>query len=77
MPAENEVMILFAGAFGYLDEWPVEAVFIYEKQMLEFMESKHSDLLGEIKDKEDISDDLEEKLKTALDEFKSVFQPEP
>ena len=77
MPAENEVMILFAGAFGYLDEWPVEAVFIYEKQMLEFMESKHSDLLGEIKDKKDISDDLEEKLKTALDEFKSVFQPEP
>jgi len=75
MPAENEVMILFAGAFGYLDEWPVEAVSIYEKQMLEFMESKHSDLLGEIKDKKDISDDLEEKLKAALDEFKSVFQP--
>jgi F-type H+-transporting ATPase subunit alpha len=77
MPAENEVMILFAGAFGYLDEWPVEAVSIYEKQMLEFMESKHSDLLGEIKDKKDISDDLEEKLKAALDEFKSVFQPAP
>jgi F-type H+-transporting ATPase subunit alpha len=75
MPAENEVMILFAGAFGYLDEWPVEAVSPYEKQMLEFMESKHSDLLGEIKDKEDISDDLEEKLKAALDEFKSVFEP--
>ena len=77
MPAENEVMILFAGAFGYLDEWPVEAVSVYEKQMLEFMESKHSDLLGEIKDKKDISDDLEEKLKAALDEFKSVFQPAP
>jgi len=75
MPAENEVMILFAGAFGYLDEWPVEAVSPYEKQMLEYMESKHSDLLGEIKDKEDISDDLEEKLTAALDEFKSVFQP--
>ena len=72
--AEKEVMILFAGAFGYLDEWPVEAVFNYETQMLEFMGSKHSDLLGEIKDKEDISDELEEKLKAALDEFKSVFQ---
>ncbi|MBE9571796.1 MAG: F0F1 ATP synthase subunit alpha [Proteobacteria bacterium] len=73
--AENEVMILFAGAFGYLDEWPVEAVFNYETQMLEYMGSKHPDLLGEIKDKEDISDELEEKLKAALDEFKSVFQP--
>ena len=75
MAAEKEVMILFAGAFGYLDEWPVEAVSNYETQMLEFMGSKHSDLLGEIKDKEDISDELEEKLKAALDEFKSVFQP--
>jgi F-type H+-transporting ATPase subunit alpha len=53
----------------------VEAVFDYETQMLEFMGSKHSDLLGEIKDKEDISDELEEKLTAALDEFKSVFQP--
>jgi F-type H+/Na+-transporting ATPase subunit alpha len=75
MSAEKEVMILFAGAFGYLDEWPVEAVSNYETQMLEFMGSKHSDLMGEIKDKKDISDELEEKLKAALDEFKSVFQP--
>jgi len=75
MAAEKEVMILFAGAFGYLDEWPVEAVSNYETQMLEYMGSKHADLLGEIKDKEDISDELEEKLKAALDEFKSVFQP--
>jgi len=74
MAAEKEVMILFAGAFGYLDEWPVEAVSNYETQMLEFMGSKHSDLLGEIKDKRDISDELEEKLKAALDEFKPIFQ---
>ena len=75
VPAEKEVMGLFAGAYGYLDEWPVEAVAEYEKQMLEFMGSKYSDLLKEIKDENQISDELEEKLKKALDEFKSVFQP--
>ncbi|NQU16088.1 MAG: F0F1 ATP synthase subunit alpha [Desulfobacteraceae bacterium] len=75
MSAQNEVMILFAGANGYLDEWPVEAIADYEKQALEFMESKHADLLGEIKEKNEISEDLEEKLKKALDEFKSIFQP--
>ncbi len=75
MPAEKQVMILFAGTYGYLDEWPVEAVSEYEKQMHEFMESKHPDLLNEIKEIGDISDELEEKLKKALDEFKSVFQP--
>jgi F-type H+-transporting ATPase subunit alpha len=75
VPAEKEVMGLFAGAQGYLDEWPVEAVAEYEKQMLEFMESKYADLLKEIRDENQISDALEEKLKKALDEFKSLFQP--
>ena len=75
MPAEKQIMILYAGTFGYLDEWPVEAVSGYEKQMLEFIESKYVDLLNEIKEKKDISDELEEKIKAALDEFKTVFQP--
>ena len=75
MPAENEVMILFAAANGYLDEWPEAAVAEYENQMLEFMSSKQSDLLKEIKESGIISDDLEEKLKKALDEFQSSFQP--
>jgi len=75
MSAEKEVAILFAGASGYLDEWPAEAVDDYEKQMLEFMGSKHQDLLDEIKNINDISDDLAEKLKKVLDEFKGIFQP--
>ncbi|MBW1701110.1 MAG: F0F1 ATP synthase subunit alpha [Deltaproteobacteria bacterium] len=75
MPAEKEVAILFAGANGYLDEWPVEGVGEYESQMLEFMESKHSDILNDIKEKEDITDETDEKLKKALDEFKEIFQP--
>ncbi|MBW1803205.1 MAG: F0F1 ATP synthase subunit alpha [Deltaproteobacteria bacterium] len=75
MTAEKEVMILYAGASGFLDKWPADAVSEYEKQMLEFMESKHADLLNEIKEKQDISDELDEKLKKALDEFKDIFQP--
>ena len=47
----------------------------YEKQMLEFMETKNSELLKEIMDSGIISDELEEKLKKALDEFKTAFQP--
>ncbi len=75
MSAEREVMILFAAANGYLDEWPEEAVLEYESQMLEFMDSKHPELLQEIKDKGDISDELNDKLAKALDEFKKIFQP--
>jgi F-type H+-transporting ATPase subunit alpha len=75
MPPEKQVAILFAGANGYLDEWPEEAVAEYEKQMLEFLESKHSDVLNAIKETDDISDDTDKKLKQALDEFKGIFQP--
>jgi F-type H+-transporting ATPase subunit alpha len=75
MPAEKEVMILFAAANGYLDEWPESAVSEYESQMLENMEAKHPDLLKEIKEAGIISDDLGERLKNVLDDFKAVFQP--
>jgi len=76
MVAEKQVSILFAGANGYLDEWPEEAVPEYEKQMLEFLEGKHPEVLNEIKKTNDISDDLDTNMKKALDEFKKIFQPE-
>jgi len=75
MLAEKQVAILFAGANGYLDEWPEEAMAEYEKQVLEFIESKHSDVLDAMKETDDISDDTDKKLKAALDEFKGIFQP--
>jgi len=75
MAAEKQIMILAAGAYGYLDEWPVDAVSAYEKQMIAFMDSKHGDILKEIKEKGQISDELEGRIKKALDEFKPMFQP--
>jgi F-type H+-transporting ATPase subunit alpha len=75
MSAEKQVMILFAGTFGYLDEVPVDSVSEYEKQMLEFVGTKHPEILKEIKEKGIISDELEGKMKKALDQFKGAFQP--
>ena len=75
IPAEKEVAILFAGANGYLDKWPEDAVAQYEKQMLEFISSKHAGILTDIKEKGDISAETNGKLKKALDEFATLFQP--
>jgi len=75
MSAEKEVMILFAAANGYLDEWPEAAVSEYESQMIEEMSASQADLLNEIKETGKISDELSEKLKKALDDFQSNFQP--
>ena len=72
---EKEVAILFAGANGYLDEWPEDSMLEYENQMLEFLDSKHAGVLNAIKNEGDISDDTDKNLKAALDEFKGMFQP--
>jgi F-type H+/Na+-transporting ATPase subunit alpha len=74
MPAEKEVMILFAAAKGYLDEWPESAVSDYEHRMLEFMQNKKPELLAAIKKTGEINNDLEQSLIKALDEFKPTFQ---
>ncbi len=75
MPAEKEVLTLFAGTRGYLDKYPVAAVLEYEKQMFEFVESKYPGILSEIKEVKDISPELEAKMKEALNEFGTVFIP--
>lgn len=76
MSAEKEVAILFAGSNGFLDKWPENSVLEYEKQMLEFMGSKYADILADIKEKGDISEETDGKMKKALEEFSGIFQPE-
>ncbi len=74
MSAEREVMSLYSGTRGYLDTIPVEKVSEYEKQMISFVERKYPEVLAEIKEKKAISDELEAKIKKALEEFAGVFQ---
>ncbi len=75
MPEEDQIMILFAAANGYLDKWPVESIADYENQMIEAVKSKYSALLKDIRESGEISNDLAAKLKKALDEFQTIFQP--
>ncbi|MGA3083986.1 MAG: F0F1 ATP synthase subunit alpha [Thermodesulfobacteriota bacterium] len=74
MPMEKMIISLFSGARGFLDDLSVEVLKDFEPQMLAFMESKYQALLSEIKEKKEISPELEEKLKKAIGEFKTQFQ---
>jgi F-type H+-transporting ATPase subunit alpha len=76
MPMEKMIISLFAGARGFLDDLPVETLQDFEPQMIAFIESKHKDILSEIKEKKEISPELEEKMKKAIGEFKTQFQPQ-
>ncbi len=74
-PIENQIVIIFAGTNGFLDEIPLEEVARYEKELLELMELKHKeDILNEIAAKKELSDDMITRLKNALDEFTNNFK---
>lgn len=74
MPVEKQVVSIYAGTNGYLDEIPVEHTQRYEKELLEMMDMKHPDLLATIAEKKDLSDDLVAKLKTILQQFSDSFK---
>ncbi|MBU0517155.1 MAG: F0F1 ATP synthase subunit alpha [Proteobacteria bacterium] len=72
---DKQVAILFAGANGFLDKYPLDALGDYERQLYEFLETRHADVLGEIADKKELSDELQDKMKAVLAEFDDQFGP--
>ncbi len=74
MPVEKQVVIIFVGTRGYLDELPVEHVQRFERELLEMMELKHQDILDTIAEKKDLDDALTEKLHAIAKEFVDSFK---
>lgn len=75
MPVQEQVVVLYAGTRGYLDDIPVEAISKFEREFLDFMKNSKGDILQTIKDTNDLDEATEEKLKAAIEEFKKTFQP--
>ncbi|WP_022854601.1 F0F1 ATP synthase subunit alpha [Thermodesulfobacterium thermophilum] len=74
LPVEKEVCILFAGTRGFLDEMPLEVLGQYEKELYEFIESKYPEIYKEIREKKEISPELEQKMNQAFKEFNELFK---
>ncbi len=73
MPMAEEVLALFTGKYKYLKNVPVDKVQDYEEKMLLFMKANHPEILSEIADKKELSDDLISRIKEALDQFTSEY----
>ena len=73
LPVEKQVVAIFAVNNGYVDEYEATDVQRYESEMISFMESSYADLLSTLAEKKAIDDELEGKIKAALDEFKGQF----
>jgi len=75
LPVEKQILIIYAGNNGYLDEIDVKYVKKYEEELYGFVTGQYPDILPEIKEKKKIDDNLKAKIDKALDEFKKVFKP--
>src|SRR5574342_754367 len=73
MLVEHQILVIFAGTNGYVDDVPVNAVKKFEAELLKFVTSKHQALLNDIKTKKQIDDDLKGRAKAAIEEFKKSF----
>ncbi len=74
MPVEKQVVSIFYGTSGYLDQIPVTDVKKFEEEILEYIELKHKDILLEILETKDLSNQLIERLKQIGDEFLKTFK---
>ncbi len=75
MKVEEQVVTIYAGTHGYLDNLPVEAIGRFEGELLRAMRDKHAKLLKTIRDEGALSEKTEERLKTAIDAFAEAFAP--
>jgi F-type H+-transporting ATPase subunit alpha len=70
----QQIISLFAGVRGLVDDIPVADIQKFESGLLNFMENKHQALIDKIAEAKKLDDDSESQLKTAIEEFKGLFK---
>jgi F-type H+-transporting ATPase subunit alpha len=74
MTMQDQVIVLFAGTQGYMDDIPVESIKKFVEEFVKFIKGTKDDLRTELADKKAIDDDLKATLVQAIEEFKKGFQ---
>jgi F-type H+-transporting ATPase subunit alpha len=73
LPVEKQVLIIYAGTNGLLDDLEVEQIRSFESEFYEFVDSSQAGLLQEIREKKNLDDQLKSKINALLKEFTSRF----
>lgn len=74
-PIVHQIIVIFAGTNGYVDDIPASSVRRFEKELIKFVDAKYEDIKKEIKEKKILDDDLKARLRAMIEEFKNSFQP--
>jgi F-type H+/Na+-transporting ATPase subunit alpha len=73
VPVEKQVVIIYAGTQGMLDDLAVEQIRAFEGELSRFLDSSQPGLLQEIREKKALDDQIKNKLNSAIKEFKERF----
>ena len=76
LPLEKQIMIIYSGTKGYLDDIPVEQCRKFEDELYRFVDNAHPGLWEEIRTKKVLDKELEPKIAAAIKEFKARFVAE-
>ncbi|PPR27637.1 MAG: ATP synthase subunit alpha [Alphaproteobacteria bacterium MarineAlpha10_Bin1] len=73
LPIDEQVVAIYAGVRGYLDSVAVEQIGRFEQELLSEIRGSHSDILSDIRDSGQLSDETDKKLAAVLDDFVKKF----
>jgi F-type H+-transporting ATPase subunit alpha len=73
VPVEEQIVITYAGTSGNLDSIEISRIAEFEEKLLNYMRETHPEILDEIQEKKEISDDLKTKLERTVGQFSQAF----
>jgi F-type H+-transporting ATPase subunit alpha len=73
LPVEKQTIIIYAATNGHIDDYPVEALGKFEEELYHFMDNRFAELVKDLADKKEITDEIKPRLEEALAAFKSEF----
>ncbi len=76
MAVEQQVVVIWAGTNGYVDDIAIGDVKDFEQKLLSFVENAHSGLVAKLRERKTIDDEVREELRSAVTEFKERFTAE-
>ena len=76
MPVELQVVVIWTGTNGYVDDIAIEDVKDFEIKLRAFFENAHSGLLAKLRERKIIDDEIRDELRAAVAEFKERFTAE-
>ena len=76
LAVEKQVVIIYAGTKGFLDDIAVSAISKFEAELYPYIEARYPQIFEDIVNKKTLDKDTEETLVKALNEFKATFSAE-